>query len=49
MLVLWHFYLTIKKFSGDLCGISPREHWLLLLPITQEGTLLCSIETEGEH
>lgn len=33
MLVFRHFYLTIKKFSGDLCGVSPREYGLLFLPI----------------
>lgn len=49
MLIFWHFYLTIKHFSGDLCGIHPRGYWLLILPITLEGTRLCPTDTGGGH
>lgn len=48
MLALRHFYSTIKKVSGD-CVEQVQRVLAAFLPITQEGTLLCSIETGGEH
>lgn len=48
-LAFQHFNWAIKAFSDDLCNVSPREYWLLLLPVTQEGTLLCSSEQESSH
>lgn len=48
-LAFQHFNRAIKAFSDDLCNVGPREYWLLLLPVTQEGTFLCSTEQESSH